>query len=364
MGWYADSVGAGASRRRELARNLARLGALACSCLLLANCSSSTTKLSSRVDPKYGVSASPRVIEPGQPVPKGGGVYRVGKPYQVAGVTYTPQENRQYRAEGLASWYGDDFHGRLTANGEIYDMEAISAAHPTMPMPSYARVTNLRTRKSLIVRVNDRGPYHANREIDLSAKAADLLSFRGQGVARVRVEYVGPAPIQGTDDRQLIATLREGSPAPAPTGTMVASNRFLPNFGRPPTRFASAPLPQERPYNLGEGERVAQAYPQLRVAETDSRVLASAALARHRGDRSGRGGGPRIADVSPDTAPPSYSPPSVRSAAPTPPRGAWTQPASAATPSVAATSPVAAASPVTAYAPIGGHALTTGRGLY
>jgi len=370
MGRHRDNVGTAASRRQELARNIARLGALACGCLLLANCSSSTTKLSSRVDPKYGVSASPRVIEPGQPVPKGGGVYRVGKPYQVAGVTYTPEENRNYRAEGLASWYGDDFHGRLTANGEIYDMEAISAAHPTMPMPSYARVTNLRTHKSLIVRVNDRGPYHANREIDLSSKAADLLGFRGHGVARVRVEYVGAAPIQGTDDRQLIATLREGSPAPAPAGTMVASNRFLPNFGRPPSRFDGAPLPQERPYDLGQGDgRVAQAYPQQRVAETDSRTLASEALARHRGDWSGRGGGPRIADISPDTAPPSYA--YARAAAPPPPRGAWTQPPPttsrvATSSAVAATSPVATTSPVTAYAPTGpdSFAMTTGRGLY
>jgi rare lipoprotein A len=345
MGWYRDSVG-----RQAVALQLVRLGAAACGCLLLANCSQTNSKLTSRIDPKYGVAASPRVIEPGQPVPKGGGVYRVGRPYQVAGVTYTPEENRSYRNEGLASWYGDDFHGRLTANGEIYDMEAISAAHPTMPMPSYARVTNLKTRKSLIVRVNDRGPYHANREIDLSAKAADLLGFRGQGVARVRVEYVGAAPIQGSDDRQLIATLREGSPAPAPTGTMVASNRFLPNFGRPPSRF-DAPMPQERPYSLGEGDgRVAQTYPQQRVADAggDSRALASAALARHRG-------GPRVADVSPDTETPAY----MRSSAPAAPRAAWSQQSAPATPSVAA------ASPVTAYAPTdGARTVMTGRGLY
>src|SRR5438128_1965510 len=155
----------------------ARLSAVALGCLMLANCSSSST-LTSRVDPRYGVAASPRVVEPGQPVPKGGGVYRVGKAYQVAGVTYTPEENGRYRSEGLASWYGDDFHGRLTANGEIYDMQAISAAHPTLPMPSYVRVTNLSSGKSLIVRVNDRGPYHRNREIDVSAKAAELLGFR------------------------------------------------------------------------------------------------------------------------------------------------------------------------------------------
>src|SRR5205085_3610954 len=226
MGWYGDS-GAAAPWGK-----LAQAGAVACGCLLLANCSSSS-KLTSRVDPKYGVAASPRVVEPGQPVPTGGGVYRVGRPYEVAGRTYTPEENGRYRAEGLASWYGDDFHGRLTANGEIYDMAAISAAHPTLPMPSYVRVTNLANRKSLIVRVNDRGPYHRNREIDVSAKAAELLGFRQTGTARVRVEYVGPAALEGTDDRQLIATLREGAPAPAP-GVMMASNRFLPNFGRPP----------------------------------------------------------------------------------------------------------------------------------
>src|SRR5437764_2568938 len=145
MGWHGDSGTV----------SLARTGAVALGCLLLANVPAHPNR-TSRVDPKYGVAASPRVVEPGQPMPKGGGVYRVGRPYQVAGVTYTPEENSRYRAEGLASWYGDDFHGRLTANGEIYDMESISAAHTTLPMPSYARVTNLATHKSLIVRVNDR----------------------------------------------------------------------------------------------------------------------------------------------------------------------------------------------------------------
>src|SRR3954471_284494 len=183
-------MGYGVNRQ---ARRFARASAAVLGCLILASCSSSS-KLTSRVDPRYGVSASPRVVEPGQPVPKGGGVYRVGKAYEVGGRMYTPEENSRYRNEGLASWYGDDFHGRLTANGEIYDMAAISAAHPTLPMPSYVRVTNLANRKSLIVRVNDRGPYHRNREIDVSAKAAELLGFRQTGTARVRVEYVGLAP--------------------------------------------------------------------------------------------------------------------------------------------------------------------------
>ena len=170
---------------------------------------------------------------PGQPVPKGGGVYRVGRPYQVAGRTYTPEENSRYRNEGLASWYGDDFHGRLTANGEVYDMQAISAAHPTLPMPSYVRVTNLSSHKSLIVRVNDRGPYHGNREIDLSAKAADLLGFRHHGTAKVRVEYVGPAPIEGTDDRQL-----DRDAAPGRAGARAGDGR-----GKPlPAEFQSSSL--------------------------------------------------------------------------------------------------------------------------
>jgi rare lipoprotein A len=220
-------------------------------CLALGACASGN-QLVSKVDPRYGVSASPRVIEPGQPVPKGGGTYRVGKAYTVGGRVYTPEENRHYRAEGIASWYGDAFHGRLTANGEVYDMEAISAAHPTLPIPSYARVTNLKNGRSIIVRVNDRGPYHTNRLIDLSYKAAHLLEFRGRGLARVRVEYVGSAPLEGSDDRQLLATLREGSPAPAPSSVMVASARsFIPHTRVP---IADVPMPSGRPYDLGEDD--------------------------------------------------------------------------------------------------------------
>jgi rare lipoprotein A len=223
----------------------ARLGAVALGCAALVNCSSSD-KLTSRVDPRYGVAASPRVVEDGQPVPKGGGAYRIGKPYMVAGRMYVPEENRRYRSEGLASWYGQDFHGRLTANGEIFDMGSVSAAHPTLPMPSYVRVTNLANRRSLIVRVNDRGPYHGNREIDVSMRAAQLLDFHKNGTARVRVEYVGPAALEGSDDRKLMATLREGAPAPAPSPVMVASARpFLP-------QGAQAPTPPERPFDLGQ----------------------------------------------------------------------------------------------------------------
>src|SRR5262249_7869108 len=185
-----------------------------------------------------------------------GGVYRIGRPYTVAGQTYVPEEGPNYRAEGLASWYGEDFHGRQTANGEVFDMHSISAAHPTLPLPSYARVTNISNGRSLIVRVNDRGPYHQARLIDLSAKAARLLDFHGDAVRRVRGEFVGRAPPEGSDGSARLATLRTGEPAPAPSPILLASARsFLPNFGG---ANASArmrgpvPLPPDRPYTLGD----------------------------------------------------------------------------------------------------------------
>ena len=164
----------------------------------------------------------------GDPVPKGGGSYHIGAPYTVAGRTYYPQDNPNYQATGLASWYGDDFHGRLTANREVFDHNGISAAHPTMPLPSYARVTNLSNGRSLIVRVNDRGPYHGNRIIDVSTRAADLLGFRTSGTAWVKVEYVGRAPLEGSDDRLLAATFRQDEPAPAPGTVKLAATRIAP----------------------------------------------------------------------------------------------------------------------------------------
>jgi rare lipoprotein A len=141
---------------------------------------------------------------------------------------YVPQYDPHYRAVGLASWYGEDFHGRYTANGEIFDLDAISAAHPTMPLPSYARVTNLANGRSLIVRVNDRGPYAHDRIIDLSVRAAKLLDFYRRGTTPVRVEYVGPAPLQGSDDRVLEATLRENGPAPLPSTIRFAQGPIFP----------------------------------------------------------------------------------------------------------------------------------------
>src|SRR5467141_2127465 len=239
-------------RRSDPILRTARGVAAVAACLALANCASSD-KFASRVDPKYGVSSSPRVVALGEPVPKGGGTYRIGKPYTVGGRIYVPEEDTSYREEGMASWYGDDFHGRLTANGEVFDMASLTAAHPTLPMPCYARVTNLGNGKSLIVRVNDRGPYHGNRLIDVSNRAAELLEFKGYGVARVRVEYVGRAPLEGDDDRQLVATLRTGVPAPSPSMVRVASARpFVPEIpsSARPIR-GEIPMPEGRPYSLG-----------------------------------------------------------------------------------------------------------------
>ncbi len=262
----------------------ARFAAIAGSCILLANCAVSD-KFANRVDPKYGVSSSPRVVEFGEPVPKGGGAYRVGKPYMVGGRQYVPVEDPNYRAEGLASWYGDDFHGRLTANGEVFDMTSLTAAHPTLPMPCYVRVTNLGNGKSLVVRVNDRGPYHGNRLIDVSNNAARLLDFKGNGIARVRVEYVGRAPLEGSDDRQLEATLRTGEPAPPPSAVRIASERpFIPDPTTPPGRAlrGDVPLPEGRPYTLGN---------------TPQDVASVSATSELSASRSRRGGGRVLANA-------------------------------------------------------------------
>jgi len=232
-----------------------RAVAAVAACLSLANCASSD-KFARKVDPKYGVSASPRVVELGERAPKGGGVYRVGKPYVVAGRMYNPEENANYKAEGLASWYGTDFHGRLTANGEVFDMESISAAHPTLPLPSYVRVTNLANKKSLIVRVNDRGPFHGNRVLDVSHKSAQLLGFKDTGVARVKVEYIGRAALEGSDDLRLMATLRQGEPAPSPilVASVGRTDLNLPDTPRVARGGVGGPVPvpMGRPYNLGE----------------------------------------------------------------------------------------------------------------
>ncbi|MEL6966260.1 MAG: septal ring lytic transglycosylase RlpA family protein [Pseudomonadota bacterium] len=168
-----------------------------------------------------GIKASPRVTT-SRRVPKGGGRRYLGKRYKINGQWFTPKREPNYDRSGQASWYGPNFHGRLTANGEVYDQYALSAAHPTLPMPSYARVTNLKNGRSTIVRINDRGPFHHRRIIDLSAAAAKLLDFQKAGVADVRVQFVGDAPLHGRDARYLKRSFRQLKPGQRPNAVRVA----------------------------------------------------------------------------------------------------------------------------------------------
>jgi len=219
---------------RPVGSQLLKIAGVSLLALTLANCAKQSVskthdsrEIGAFSDPKYG-KASPRVVGLDEDAPKGGGRYQVGKPYMVAGKRYVPHEKPVgYTATGSASWYGVAFHGRKTANGEVYDRNSISAAHPTMPLPSYARVTNMTNNHSIVVRVNDRGPYHGNRVMDVSERTAHLLNFKHMGTARVKIDYLGPAALAGSDDKRLVASLSTNGPARAPGGTteptMVAS---------------------------------------------------------------------------------------------------------------------------------------------
>lgn len=133
---------------------------------------------------------------------RGGGHYKLGNPYRINGRWYVPREDPHFDRRGTASWYGADFHARKTANGEIYDMNALTAAHPTLPLPSYVWVTNERNGRTVLVRVNDRGPYAHDRLIDLSRMTARVLGFEHHGLTQVRVRYAGRAPLDGSTHRE------------------------------------------------------------------------------------------------------------------------------------------------------------------
>lgn len=171
----------------------------------------------------------------------GGGYQKLGNPYRIAGKLYVPKRSPDYDVTGIASWYGKQFHGRLTANGERFDMNGIMAAHPTMPLPSYARVTNLENGKSIIVRVNDRGPYTHSRLIDVSQRAAAILNFKHKGTAKVRVQYIGDAPLHGEDEKFIVSSYQGAGPAPQarnhdPIAALIALAR--PPEPRPGVTFA------------------------------------------------------------------------------------------------------------------------------
>jgi len=131
-----------------------------------------------------------------RPVAQKVGIYKVGQPYQINGTWYYPAEDFEYDETGIASWYGEAFHAKTTANGEIFDLNGLTAAHKTLPMPSIVQVTNLENGRSLKLRVNDRGPFVRGRIIDVSRRAAQLLGFEEQGTAKVRVQILVPESIQ------------------------------------------------------------------------------------------------------------------------------------------------------------------------
>lgn len=168
---------------------------------------------------------------------------RVGPPYEANGRWYVPTPEPGYEQTGIASWYGAQFHGRRTASGETFDQDALTAAHPTLPIPSLVQVTNLENGRELIVRVNDRGPFVGDRLIDLSRGAAQMLGFEQNGHARVHVRYLGPAPRRVNAD---------GTPAPASTPVPAApvpaqSNEQAPRSVLPApvdaVDLAGAPVP-------------------------------------------------------------------------------------------------------------------------
>ena len=151
------------------------------------------------------------------------GYDKTGKPYTVSGKLYVPKEQKGYTATGLASWYGVGFHGRETANGEVFNRDSVTVAHPTLPLPSYVRVTNVLNGRSIIARVNDRGPFKGNRLVDVSEQVAIGLNFKHLGTTRLKVDYIGRAPVNVDDSAMLQATLRVDGTAAQLGGRGVAS---------------------------------------------------------------------------------------------------------------------------------------------
>ena len=169
------------------------------------------------------------------------GVYKLGSPYQIQGRWYYPEYDPNYDRVGVASWYGEPFHGRRTANGEVFDRDMVTAAHPTLPLPSLVRVVNLQNRRELVVRVNDRGPFVDDRLIDLSQEAARQLGFEGQGLAPVRVQFVSLADAQGVPPQPTIRHVQAPRRARRASRRRSWSRRRLPSAPGPSFRWAPSP---------------------------------------------------------------------------------------------------------------------------
>ncbi|MEQ9488429.1 MAG: septal ring lytic transglycosylase RlpA family protein [Alphaproteobacteria bacterium] len=180
--------------------------------------------------------------------------YKIGNPYQIKGVWYYPHVDYDYSEEGIASWYGPNFHGKPTANGAVFDQNKVSAAHKTLPLPSIVRVTNLENGRSLKVKVNDRGPYSKNRIIDLSRRGAQLLGFENQGTAFVRVEVVEDesrqlaAVMQGiaVDSNEAAVPLPKAAPSVSVDGQDLAAPGSVEELP-PPSETAAASAPAAEP---------------------------------------------------------------------------------------------------------------------
>jgi rare lipoprotein A len=185
-----------------------------------------------------------------QPAPSasGRGHYKVGEPYQINSTWYYPVEDYNYDETGIASWYGPGFHAKFTANGEIFDQNDLTAAHRTLPMPSFVRVTNLENGRSIVLRVNDRGPFARGRILDVSARASELLGFDRAGTARVRVQ------ILAEESRQVAQQMRSGvqvaSAAPPQAAQPLAAPRSGVVSGALPPPSAVAASPAAAPIGM------------------------------------------------------------------------------------------------------------------
>lgn len=211
------------------------LPALAC-LLMLASCAEA--ELASHV----AKNTFPRQQQQGN--------FKVGNPYKVEGKTYTPQETYEFTETGIASWYGPGFHGKKTANGERFDRNELTAAHRTLQMPSLVRVTNLENGRSLVVRINDRGPFKRGRVIDVSQRAAEMLDFKGNGTAKVRLDLLADeskalamAARQGQDTAGVEVAINEGREAPLTSPTASAAQTGYQPISYTPGQAAGTDVP-------------------------------------------------------------------------------------------------------------------------
>lgn len=202
-------------------------------------------------------------IQPSGPDIKDAGIYKIGNPYQIKDTWYYPALDYQYEETGIASWYGQKFHGRKTANGEIYNMNDLTAAHRTLPLPSWVEVTNLDNGRKIRLRLNDRGPYAKSRIIDISRRGAQLLGFQSNGTAKVRVK------ILARESRQLAARMK-GEATIGEVGSPITIDK-LPTVSvnseplAPPPGAKTSPPPAP---STNAGVQVATTRPELSPLDT------------------------------------------------------------------------------------------------